>query len=115
MSIDFEATDAGFEEGLGGASNIASTAEYHYVLFGEQVDELYAENTGVYFEYDDQSNGTVNGVRSVVVEDRKVTFELDAETIVVRCRVEDGSWDAFLRGIEEVFPKSIVSRIGLDD
>ncbi len=115
MTIEFAATEAGFEEGLGGASNACSTADYHYLLFGRQVDELSAENTGVYFEYDDQSNGTVDGVRRVVVEDGKVTFELDAETIVVGCRVEDGSWDAFLRGIEEVFPKGVARRVSLDD
>ncbi len=32
--MEFTATESGFEDGMGGASNAADTKDYHYVLFG---------------------------------------------------------------------------------
>ena len=84
MPIVFEATEAGFLDGLGGASNAVESSDYHYVLFGKQVDEQDPSNTGVYFEYDDQVNGSVNTVEKVLIAENEVTFFLDGESIVVR-------------------------------
>lgn len=50
LSIEFVATESGFEAGVGGASNAAGTADYHYVLFGRQTDAQHPECTGVYFD-----------------------------------------------------------------
>ncbi len=37
--MKFIATEAGFVEGLGGASNTGGDADYHYIVFGYQEDE----------------------------------------------------------------------------
>jgi len=60
MPLDFTATEIGFEDGVGGASNAAGAGDPHYVLFGRDGD-------GVYVEYDDQIHGGVDQVAGVSV------------------------------------------------
>jgi hypothetical protein len=43
MPLDFTATESGFDNGMGGASNAAGTDEQHYVLFGKDADGIYFE------------------------------------------------------------------------
>jgi len=52
MPLDFTATESGFDNGMGGASNAAGADDLHYVLFGKDGD-------GVYFEYDDQIHDSI--------------------------------------------------------
>jgi len=83
--MEFTATESGFEDGMGGASNEAGTAGYHYVLFGRQTDEQHPECSGVYFEFDDQIHGAVDCITRVAIADELVRFELrDGQKIVVR-------------------------------
>jgi len=98
MHIDFIATEVGFtDEGLGGASNANSDAAYHYILFGEQDD-------GVYFEYDDQSNGSVREIADVRICDDHVIFSLrDGKRVTVRCGASEADWATLLEGVASVF------------
>jgi hypothetical protein len=75
----FSATEVGFDNGLGGASNGAGTEEYHYVLFGIQNDEQHQHNSGVYFEFDDQINGGIDQLKRIIVRHRSVEFRLTLE------------------------------------
>lgn len=110
VSMRFTATEAGFKDGLGGASNSKSAAEYHYVLFGIQKDSQHPENSGVYFEYDDQSNGTVNAVQSVLIGSESVVFRLKSgKEIEVEFEVSAQEWSELKRAIRTVFPRSAVS------
>jgi hypothetical protein len=45
MSIEFIATECGFHDGLGGASNAAADEDYHYILFGRQIDSQHPQNS----------------------------------------------------------------------
>jgi hypothetical protein len=106
--VEFIATEAGFADGLGGAANADDTTGYHYVLFGRQSDEQCQENSGVYFEYDDQINGGVNIVKNVAIADSEVIFKLNNElTIVVRQNTANAEWQAFLQGLQDVFESYI--------
>jgi hypothetical protein len=108
--MTFTATEFGFENGLGGASNSESRAEYHYVLFGLQADDRHAENRGVYFEYDDQVNGSIDSVTKIQIRDNVVEFSLkDGKAIIVKCDMADSNWSEFLNGIHSVFDPSAIS------
>jgi hypothetical protein len=109
--MEFIATESGFEDGLGGASNAADTAEYHYVLFGRQTAKQHSEFSGVYFEFDDQIHGAVDRVTSITTGEDRVSFELrDGQKIVVRRGMVESQWSAFLRGIHDAFGDEIVHR-----
>lgn len=102
--MKFIATEAGFAEGLGGASNTGGDADYHYIVFGYQEDEGHPENSGIYFEYDDQGNSTINGVKHLVLTDQTVQFFLsEGKTITVLKGMEEQQWKEFLNGIQVVF------------
>jgi hypothetical protein len=104
-SIAFTATDAGFKDGLGGASNAHTNAQNHYVLFGIQEDRQHPWNSGVYFEFDSQSNGCVNSVQAVSIGDKVVRFVLrQGLSITVTCDISDEKWTEFKAGITVVFP-----------
>ncbi|MCA9233445.1 MAG: hypothetical protein KDA57_22585, partial [Planctomycetales bacterium] len=75
--MHFEATEVGFDGAIGGASNSDFEAGYHYVLFGIDPD-----SGDVYFEYDDQANGSVGEVEQVVVKKQFVKFVLKAGAMV---------------------------------
>lgn len=106
--IEFTATEMGFTDGLGGASNSKSAAPYHYILFGKQVDPQHSWNSGIYFEFDSQRNGGVNHVVKVVLAKGEAHFSLrDGQTILV-CRSEDDdSWQKFVKCVHEVFEELV--------
>lgn len=107
MHVKFTATEAGFRKGIGGASNSKSEEKHHYVLFGVQKDDMYPENSGVYFEYDDQSNGAINSVKAVSIGDKSVVFKLkDESSVEVNCSVSAEQWDELQRGLRTVFPQN---------
>ena len=109
--MEFTATESGFENGIGGASNAADGAGYHYVLFGRQTDEQHSECNRVYFEFDDQSHGAVDCITRIATADDLVTFELrDGQRIVVRCGMAESEWSEFLRGIHDAFGDEIVDK-----
>jgi hypothetical protein len=102
--MKFTATEAGFREGMGGASNSKSLGRYHYVLFGIQSDINHPENSGTYFEFDDQSNGATNSVQEVSMGDNSVTFKLQGgKSIEIDCDVPIKDWDEFKQGVRTVF------------
>lgn len=108
--MEFAATEAGFRDGVGGASNAAGEGPAHYVLFGLQTDTQHPANSGVYFEYDDQINGSVGRVERVSVTPERVEFTLRrGPTIAVTRQVEPGAWSEFLSGIAAVFPAETVA------
>lgn len=103
MPLDFLATESGFDNGLGGASNAAGVGEQHYVLFGKDGD-------GIYFEYDDQIHGGIGQVAHVSIHSDHVVFRLhDLNTITVRRKTEDAPWSEFIAGIRRTFPPAIVA------
>jgi hypothetical protein len=107
--MDFIATEHGFENGLGGASNSASKKDYHYVVFGRQQHPKYS---GIYFEYDDQSRGAVNCVKKVTTSDEQVLFVLKRQKkIVVRRGGKAVHWKQFLKGVRHVFGDSVVQKV----
>jgi hypothetical protein len=109
MSIEFTASECGFNDGLGGASNSEAEEEYHYILFGRQTDTQHPEYSGTYFEFDDQSNGDVNIVECIVITNSDATFTLsDSETIRVLRNQNDVGWQEFLRGIAESFEANLI-------
>jgi hypothetical protein len=108
--MKFTATEAGFEDGLAGASNSKAEGKQHYVLFGIQRDRQHPENSGVYFEYDDQSNGAVNCVKAISIGDRFVAFKLKGgKSVEVNCNVPAEEWEQLQRGIRAVFPKEMIA------
>ena len=112
--MEFVATESGFEDGMGGASNAACTADYHYVLFGRDTDEQHPECSGVYFEFDDQIHGAVDCIARVSIADDLVTFDLrDGQKIVVRRGMAESKWSGFLRGIHDAFGDEIVHKASL--
>ena len=103
MPFDFTATECGFDNGLGGASNSMGTDEYHYVLFGKDGD-------GVYFEYDDQIHGGIDLVAGVEIESARVVFTLkDGQKITVRKQMNDAKWSEFVAGVRGAFASGIVT------
>ena len=103
MPLDFTATEIGFDNGMGGASNAAAADDLHYVLFGKDGD-------GVYFEYDDQIHGGVDQVAGILVHPDHVVFTLiDRNTITVRRLADDPKWSEFLGGLRGVFPPTMVT------
>ena len=109
VPMKFTATEAGFREGLGGASNAKGAEKYHYVLFGTQQDAQHPENSGVYFEYDDQTKGGVNVAKAVTIGEKFVIFKLrGGKLIEVNCNVSEDQWDDLQRGIRSVFPRNSV-------
>lgn len=107
--MKFVATEAGFKDGVGGASNAKSDEAYHYVLFGAQEDRQHSWNSGIYFEYDGQANGAVNCVKSVSMGDKTVAFKLrGGKSVEIRADVSGREWNEFKNGIREVFPKDII-------
>jgi hypothetical protein len=109
--MEFIATESGFEEGMGGASNGAGTADYHYVLFGWDTDEQHPERSGVYFEFDDQIHGALDCVAAVAIADDCVSFQLqDGQKIVVRRGMAEPQWSSFLKGIYDAFGDEIVRK-----
>ena len=102
MKLDFNATECGFDDGIGGASNADGDGETRYVLFGKDGD-------GVYFEYDDQIHGGVGRVAGIAVHVDRVVFTLvDQMVIAVRKGMADRKWSEFLAGVRRVFPAGIV-------
>ena len=111
IPMEFTATESGYDNGLGGASNSKGTESYHYVLFGQQTDDQHPENSGIYFEFDDQIHGSVNCVARVVIADEFVEFELkDQKKIKVRRCMGDSHWNRFLNGIHDVFGDSMIQK-----
>src|SRR5262249_13931065 len=109
-SMRFTATEVGFQDGLGGASNSTSSDPYHYILFGRQTVPV----PGTYFEFDDQINGSVDGVTRIAIGSDLVQFDLkDCEIAVVRGTF-DAKWDEFVRGIRDAFPSSIIAELHPD-
>ena len=109
--MKFKATEIGFSDGLGGASNSQSSDEYHYFLFGAGEDEQHPEYSGIYFEYDDQINGGVNLVKDIILETFIVTFSLiDGNIIVADCSGCINKWDEFLVGIQSTFSQNIITK-----
>ncbi|MDR2187627.1 MAG: hypothetical protein LBE62_06165 [Azonexus sp.] len=109
MSFKFDATETGFSDGLGGASNSAGADDYHYIVFGRQIDSQHPENSGAYFEFDDQANGGINIVKKIVIIDDNVVFMLiDSSIIQVFCKTDRNSWQDFLCGIDESFDSEII-------
>jgi hypothetical protein len=107
--MEFTATECGFDNGLGGASNAANKRDYHYVLFGRQTDKQHPEFSGVYFEFDDQINGAANCVSQVVIRDGAVDFGLkDGRKISVLRGMMAAQWDKFLSGVRDTFENEIV-------
>jgi hypothetical protein len=105
----FVATEAGFQDGVGGASNKHGSGAAHYVLFGIQEDTKHPTNSGIYFEWDDETNGSVDCVRAVSVTLQKAEFTLTKRrTIIVDSGVSAGEWARFLAGIKKVFPLKLV-------
>jgi len=103
MPFDFTATEIGFDNGMGGASNAAGSDDLHYVLFGKDGD-------GVDFEYDDQSHGGIDQVARISVHPDHVVFTLvDRTTITVRRKADDPNWSEFLGGLRGVFPPAMVT------
>ena len=103
MTLDFAATESGFADGMGGASNAAGAGDQHYVLFGKDGD-------GVYFEYDDQIHGGVDQVLQIHVHPDRVVFALrDASVITVRRQMEDRPWSEFIAGVSRTFPPAFLS------
>ncbi len=104
MPIEFTATEMGFKDGLGGASNSKASEPYHYILFGKQVDPQHSWNSGLYFEFDSQRNGGVNQVTKVVLSERETRFVLgERETILVRRSGRDDEWRTFVEAVHKVF------------
>jgi hypothetical protein len=109
--MEFIATECGFDDGLGGASNSANKKDYHYVLFGRQTDVQHPEFNGVYFEFDDQINGAANCVAGVVIREGAVDFGLkDGRKITVICGMTSAQWDRFLSGIRHTFDHEIIQQ-----
>jgi hypothetical protein len=107
--VKFNATEAGFKNGMGGASNVMSTEEQHYVLFGAQNDSQHPENSGIYFEYDDQGNSAVNSVHAVSIGDKSVLFKLKGgKSIEVNCNLSGEQWEELLCGVRTVFPEKVI-------
>lgn len=110
--MEFVATESGFADGMGGASNAAGTSDYHYVLFGRDTDEQHPGRSGVYFEFDDQIHGAVDCVTGVAIADDRVSFELrDDQKIVVRRGMAESKWSGFLRGVYDAFGDEIVHKV----
>jgi hypothetical protein len=108
--MKFVATEAGFKEGVGGASNAKSDEAYHYVLFGVQEDGQHSWNSGIYFEYDGQGNGAVNCVKGVSMGDKTVAFKLRGRRLIeIKCKVSAREWNEFKKAIRKVFPKDVIS------
>ena len=109
MRIAFDATELGVSNGLCGASNGADSTAYHYVLFGQQSDTQHPENSGVYFEYDDQANGGVDAVVGIEIAAPSVSFVLaNGDELIVRRRVAVADWESFLKGLRDVFDQPAV-------
>jgi len=105
MPVVFTATEAGYANGLGRASNSKGLESYHYVQFGRSPDG----KPGHQFEFDDVHYRSVNGVIKVAVARRVVEFDLkDQKVIIMREDLADVEWNRFLKGILEVFGDSII-------
>ncbi len=104
----FVATEAGFEDGLGGASNTRDSGASHYVLFGIQKDEQQPANSGIYFEWDDQENGMINCVSTVSVTSERAVFTLTTgKKIVVERGVSAPEWARLEAGIAQIFASQL--------
>jgi hypothetical protein len=107
--LEFNATECGFQDGLGGASVGAGTNNYHYVVCGRRTEDRHPEFNGVYFEFDNPRNGVGDLVKSVVVGDQVVEFQLkDHRRIVVKRGMDELQWSTFLRGIHDAFQDDII-------
>lgn len=110
--MKFEATQLGFDNGMGGASNADYDGDLHYVLFGIEQDDELPEQSGVYFEYDDQINGGINKVQEVIIGNLSAEFLLkDGNSIAVDCRKCESQWDEFIVEIRKTFPEEMINRI----
>ncbi len=110
--MEFTATECGFQDGLGGASVGHGTKNYHYVSFGRQTDYQHPEFNGVYFEFDDPRNGDGDLVKSVVVSNQVVEFQLkDRRRVVIRRGTDEPQWSMFLRGIHDAFQSDIIQKV----
>jgi hypothetical protein len=107
-NVVFEATEAGLQNGLAGASNSKDTGNQHYLLFGKQEDPQHSWNSGMYFEFDDQSNGGVNIVTGVVVQSGRIVFMLKSGSRVeVGSATDAASWESFIAAVRESFPTQL--------
>jgi len=101
MSLIFTATECGLTDGLGGASNSQCDEQQHYVLFGRDGD-------GVYFEFDDQSNGSVGQVRAIHIPPDAVTFDLESEeSVTVKRGKDDTDWSKFVEAVRHIFADTV--------
>lgn len=113
--LKFTATECGSKVDHGtlicGASNSnAKDAEWHSFIFMRAHRSL-DDDSGPYFELDDQSQGFYNGVRSIVLADRSMTIALAPpknqlfghRLIIVELACRDSQIARFRAGIEHVF------------
>ncbi len=102
--VIFEATEAGLQNGVAGASNSKETGNQHYLLFGKQEDPQHAWNSGMYFEFDGQQNGGVNIVQEVVISGGRVVFWLkNGSRVEVGSAMDAESWAVFLAAVRKSF------------
>ena len=94
-----------------GASNSnAESAEWHSFIFMRAHRSL-DDDSGPYFELDDQSQGFYNGVESIVLADRLVTIALNPpkdqlfghRLIIAELACRDSHIAKFRAGIRHVF------------
>jgi hypothetical protein len=107
-NVVFEATEAGVQNGLAGASNSKATENRHYLLFGKQEDPQHSWNSGMYFEFDDQSYGGVNIVKEVVIEGGRIVFLLkQGSRVEVGSATDSVSWESLIAAVKESFPAQL--------
>jgi len=110
--MKFKATEIGFENGMGGASNSSCEDEYHYILFSIQNDDDNSENHGVYFEYDDQINGEIDQVQKIIIGLKYLEFSLgEDESIIIDCCGFTKQWDDLVSGIYSIFPNNLITKV----
>lgn len=113
--LKFTATECGSKVDHGtmicGASNSkAKNAEWHSFIFMRD-HYSFDDDSGPYFELDDQSQGFHNGVKSVILADRLVTIALSPpknqlfghRLIIAELACKDSQIAKFRAGIKDVF------------
>jgi hypothetical protein len=78
--VTFHATEIGYLEEFDtvscGASNADSTDEYHYINFQRAAKIGSPDDTGIYFELDDQVNSGFNIIESCELSPNQLTIKL---------------------------------------
>src|SRR5690349_2839616 len=113
MRIHFRATQLGFSDEdalVFGARGLDVAGDEHYLLL--QRDALDSkEDWGVHFEYDDQSNGDYDLIRSCRFTPSLLSVDLIAEAaessritgVEVTFDLDDKSFQAFANRLREIF------------